>query len=158
MASIFYKIAEICNSHFKCNYVRNENHFFDFLLHFWNLHQILNILKKQIIFIANVFAKLQSVKNFVRPLCKKRRFRTRFDRQLVNASQMLWKSPWDRLYQFFGAFSGKLIPKISSLVLGEIFGVFVNTLTYRWQVSWSRLWEIATPNSNTIIWKTKTFF
>ena len=44
--------------------------FLNFLLHFWNLHQILNILKKRMIFAANVFPKLQTVKIFVRPLSK----------------------------------------------------------------------------------------
>ena len=42
--------------------------FLNFLLHFWNLHQILNILKKKIMVIANVFPKLETVINFVRPL------------------------------------------------------------------------------------------
>ena len=37
--------------------------FSQFLLHFWNLHQILNILKEKIIVIANVFPKLHTVKN-----------------------------------------------------------------------------------------------
>ena len=33
------------------------------------------------------------------------------------------------LLSCFSSFSGKFIPKVSSLVLGEILGVFVNTLT-----------------------------
>ena len=49
--------------------------------------------KKRMMVIANVFPKLQSVKNFVRPLCKKRRFRTRFDTQHDKVSQILAKSP-----------------------------------------------------------------
>ena len=43
--------------------------------------------------IANVFPKLQSVKNLVRPFCKKRRFGTRFDSQHVKEFQVLAKSP-----------------------------------------------------------------
>ena len=65
----------------------------DFLFHFWNLYQILNIFKKRMIVIANVFPKLKNVKGFVRPLSKKCRFRTRFDSQHVKASQILTKSP-----------------------------------------------------------------
>ena len=42
----------------------------EFLVHFWNLHQILNILKKMRIVIANVFPKLQTVEIIVRPLSK----------------------------------------------------------------------------------------
>ena len=42
---------------------------------------------------ADVFRKLQTVKNLVRPLCKKRRFGTRFDSQHVKVSQKLPKLP-----------------------------------------------------------------
>ena len=81
------------------------------------------------IFIANVFPKLQTVKVFFIPLSKKRCFRTRFDSEHMKDSQILAKSPWEQFYHVFFSFSGKLIWIISSLVLGEILGVFVNTLT-----------------------------
>ena len=77
----------------KRNYLRNEKFFLNFFLHFMNLHQILNILKKMMIFIANVFPKLQTAKMLLRPLSKKRRFRTSFDSELVKASEILAKSP-----------------------------------------------------------------
>ena len=79
MASILFKIEKIWYSQYERNYVGNEKPFLCFLINFWNLHQILNILNKKIIVIANVFLKLQTVKNSVRPLSKTRRFRTRFD-------------------------------------------------------------------------------
>ena len=103
--------------------------FSQFFFHFWNLHQILNILKKKLIVIANVFPLLQSVTNFVEPLSKERRFRTRFGSQHVKASQIFAISPWERFYHLFSSFSGKLIWKMSHLVLGGILGVFVDTLT-----------------------------
>ena len=62
MASILFNIARICNSKFKCQYLKNEKLFFDVLFHFWNLHRILNILKKKMMIIANVFPKLKTVK------------------------------------------------------------------------------------------------
>ena len=65
-----------------------QKSFSNFLLHLRNLHRILNILTKKMIVIANVFPKLQTVKILVRPLSKKRRFRTRFDSEHVKASQM----------------------------------------------------------------------
>ena len=68
MASILFNIARIFNSQFKCNYLKNEKLFLDFLLHFWNLAQILNILKKKVMVIANVFPNFKTVKNFVTPL------------------------------------------------------------------------------------------
>ena len=79
--------------------------------------------------IANVFRTLQNMKILVRPLSKKRRFRTRFDSQHVKASKILAKSPWEHFYKVFPSFSVKLIPKISPVVLGEALVVFVNTLT-----------------------------
>ena len=63
-----------------------------FLLHFWNGHQILNILKKKMILIATLFRKLQTVKEFVRPLFKKHPFRNPFDSQHIKGSQTLVKS------------------------------------------------------------------
>ena len=84
--------ATISNSQFKCNFLKNENLFFNFLFHFWNLHQILNILKEKMIVMTNAFPKLQTVKNLVRTLSKRRRFRARFDSQHVKASQTLAKS------------------------------------------------------------------
>ena len=129
MASILFKIVRTCNSQFKCNYLKSEKLCLDFLFHLWNLHQILNILKKKMLVIANVFPKLQTVKDLVRPLSKKRCSRTRFDSQHVKVSQLLVKSPWERFYHVFSSFSGELIWKMAPLVLGEILGVFLNTLT-----------------------------
>ena len=82
---------------------------------------------------ANLFPKLQTVKNLVRPLSKKRRFRTHIDRQDVKASQILAKLPWERLYHVFSSFSGKVIWKMSPLVLCEILGESCNTLTADWK-------------------------
>ena len=87
--------------------------FSHFLFHFLNLHNTLNILKGKIIVIANVFPKLEIVKKFVRTLSKKCRFRKCFESQLVKASQILAKSPWERFYHVFSSFWGKLIRKMS---------------------------------------------
>ena len=82
------------------------------------------------IVIANVFLKLHTVEILVRPLTKKRRFRTRFESQHVKASQILAKSPWERFYHVFPLFSGKLIWKMCPLVSREMLGLSLNTLTY----------------------------
>ena len=47
-----------------------QKNLFNFLFHFWNLHQILDILKKTMIVIANVYPKLDSVEILVKPLSK----------------------------------------------------------------------------------------
>ena len=55
--------------------------------------------------IANVFPKLQTVKNFVRPLCENPRFGTRFDSQHVQVSQKILKSPSEHFYHVFHHFA-----------------------------------------------------
>ena len=107
-----------------------QNPFHNSLFHFWNLSRILNILKKKkIIVIANVFPKLQTVKIFDRPPCKKRRFGTRFDRQHVKVSHILAKSPWQHFHHVFLLFWDKLIWEMSPQLFHEILGAFLNTLT-----------------------------
>ena len=50
---------------FKRNYVRNQKRFVTFLLCFWNLHKIWNILKKKMSLIDYVFANLWTPKDVV---------------------------------------------------------------------------------------------
>ena len=86
-------MARICDSEFKCNYVKNKKLVLNFLFNFWNLHEILNILKKKMMVIANIFPNLQTLKMLVRPLSKKRRFRKRLVSQHVKVSVILVDSP-----------------------------------------------------------------
>ena len=91
MTSILFGIGKICHPQSKWNYFKNENHFFQFSFAFRNLHQILGIFKKKLIVIANLFPKLQTVKDLAKPLCKKPRFRTPFDSQDVEGYKTLVK-------------------------------------------------------------------
>ena len=129
MASILFTILRICNSQFKCNYLKNKKLSVFFFFHFWNLYQILNILKKTMIVMVNVFPKWQTAEILLKPLSKKCRFRTRFDSQHVKASQMLVKSTWVHFCHVFLSLSGKLIWQMSLLVLSKALVVFVNRLT-----------------------------
>ena len=129
MASILFQIPRICNSQFKCNFLNNEKLLINFLFDFWIQHLILNTLKENMIFIANVNPKLQIVKKLVRPLSKRRRFRTCFDSEDVKASQILAKSQWERFYHVFSSFSGKFIWRMSALELRKILLAFFKTLT-----------------------------
>ena len=90
---------------------RRKSFFLNFLIHFCDLHQILNILLKNMMVIVNIFLKLQTAKNF------------------VNVCQVLAKSPWERFYHVFSLYWGELIWKMSPLVVGEILGKFAITLT-----------------------------
>ena len=109
MTSFLFGIGRIRRSRFKCNYLKNEQHFINFSFIFCNINQILNILKKKLIALAHVFPKLKTVKDSVRSLSKKGRFRTSFDSQ-----HSLWR---------------EIIWKISPFWIWEVLGMFVNTLT-----------------------------
>ena len=132
MASILSNVVRICNSQFKGSYMKIRKSFLNFLLLFSILDQVLNVLKEKMIAIANVFPKLQTVKILVRPLSKKRPFRTPFDSEHVKASQVLAKSWWERFYHVLLSFSGILIWNMSPLVLGQILGMW---LTYWLQMA-----------------------
>ena len=118
MTSILFIIVRIFRSLFNWYYLKNEKLFRSFFFHFWNLQQILNIFKNKKVVIANVFSKLQNVKDLIRPLSKKRRFRTSFDSQHVKASETLLKSQWEDFYNFFITLGGNDLKNIS---LSEIW-------------------------------------
>ena len=50
---------------------QNEKHFLNFLFHFLNLHQMLNILIEKMIVRANVFPNFHTVKNVFTTLSKR---------------------------------------------------------------------------------------
>ena len=50
---------------------QNEKHFLNFLFHFMNLHQMLNILIEKMIVRANVFPNFHTVKNVFTTLSKR---------------------------------------------------------------------------------------
>ena len=91
MRSILLGILGICISLVKCKYLKNKKLFLKFLLHLWNIHEILNIFEKKMIVLANVFRKLQTVKDLVKKLSRKYRFKISFDNQNVNGCQTLLK-------------------------------------------------------------------
>ena len=158
MLSILLNITRIGNSKFKCNYLKNENLFLNFLFDFRNLHQISNILKQKMMVIANVFSDLQTVKILVRSLSKKRRFRKRFHRQHVKVSQILAKSPWQPIYQVFYVILGEVGLENVSLSFTRNLRCFCWHIACRCLVYCWILREFEVPNWNAIIWKKKTFF
>ena len=101
---------------------------FVFLFHFRKLHEILNILEKKMIVIPTLFHKLQTVKDLVRPLSEKHRFRTLFHSQRVKMAQTLVKSAGEQFHHVFSAFWRNLICKIFPLVICEILGLLGSIL------------------------------
>ena len=71
---------------------KKQKAFFNFFLRFRNVHEILNICKKKMTLIADLFAKLRTPKNVVRYLSKKSRFKGPFDRQHGKRVQTLLRS------------------------------------------------------------------
>ena len=81
MTSILFLTENIWRNQFGSKYLKKEKLFHNFFLHFRNLHEILNIFKKKMTFIADLFPKLRTPKDVVRYLSKESRFKGPFDRQ-----------------------------------------------------------------------------
>ena len=137
ITSILFRIVRIWRSLFKSSYLKKKKRFLSFLLHLWNLSQILNIFKKKKIVIANVFSKLTTVQGLVTPLTIQRSLKTSFDSQHVKRFQPLVKSSWGRFYHIFSSLCGEIIRKTSPWLKFGIIGLFVNTWTadYKYPVS-----------------------
>ena len=129
MTSMLFRLVRTRGSLFKCNYLQKKIFHLNSLLNFWNLHQIWNIFCQKKLVIPTVFPKLQTFKDLIVPLSKKRRFRTSFDSQLVKWSQKLVTYAWEHFYHIFLYVGREIIPKITPLLKFEIIGTFVNTMT-----------------------------
>ena len=92
MTSILFLTENIWRNQFGSKYLKNGKLFHNFFLHFRNLHEILNIFKKKMTFIADLFPKLRTPKDVVRYLSKKSRFKGLFDRQHGKRVQTLLRS------------------------------------------------------------------
>ena len=58
-------MCTISRNKFKRHYLKNKRLFVHFLLHFWNVHEIYNILKKKMSILAYLFQKLWTVKEVI---------------------------------------------------------------------------------------------
>ena len=65
MASSLLVIGRSYRNQLNCNNLKNKNVFLNVLWYIWNLHQILNILKKKMTLIGYVFLKLEIAKDVV---------------------------------------------------------------------------------------------
>ena len=106
-----------------------KKHFLGFLFHLSNLHQILNISKKNKIVIGNVFPKLATVQGLFTPLTIQRRLKTSFECQHVKRFQTLVKSSWEYFYHIFSSLWREMIWEITPWLKFEIIGLFANTWT-----------------------------
>ena len=96
MTSLQFGIVRICCSRLKGNYLKKEN-FSQFFVPFLESTSNFKHFESKVIFIALVFPKLRTVKDLVRPLSKKRRFRAPFESQHVKGPQTFVKSAGEHL-------------------------------------------------------------
>ena len=99
MTSILFLTEIIWRNQFGSNYLKNKKLFLNYILRFRNLHEILNICKKKMSFIADLFVKLRTPKNVVRYMSKKSRSKGPFDRKHGKQFQtLLWSGSQNRYH------------------------------------------------------------
>ena len=89
----------------------------------------MNIFKKKMTLIAEVFPKLRTPKNKVRSISIKSRFKGAFPRQHGKRAQTLSKFSWQHLYHIYWSLWTQLSYKKSLLVRCKIWRHFPNTLS-----------------------------
>ena len=129
MKSIAAGICRIFCNNFKRYYLKNGRLFLDFLLNFWNVHKIYNILKKRMSVLDLLFPKLLFRKEVATETSRRSCFRTPFGNQRVNGFQTPLKVARHHYYPFFPWILGKLSWKKTALLWSKILRLFANTFT-----------------------------
>ena len=129
MTSIPAAIWTIFCNNFKRYYLKNGRLFLDILLHFWNVHEIYNILKKTMSVLAWLFPKVLFPKEVATETSRRCCFRTPFGNQRVNGFQTPLKVATHHYYPLFPWISGKLSRKKAALFWSKNLRLFANTLT-----------------------------
>ena len=129
MTSIPAAICRIFCNNFKRYYLKNGRLFQDFFLHFWNVHEIYNILKKRMSVLASLFPKLLFRKEVATETSRRSCIITPFGNQRVNGFQTPVKVATHHYYPFSRWIPGKLSWKKTALLWSKILRLFANTLT-----------------------------
>ena len=129
MTSIHSAICRIFCNYFKRYYLKNGRLFLDFLLKFWNVREIYNILGKRMRDLAYLFPKLFFRKDVATETSRRSCFITPFSNQRVNGIQTPLKVARHPYYNFTPWISGKLSWKKTALLWSYILRLFANTLT-----------------------------
>ena len=109
------------------------------------------------IVIANVFSKLQTVKDMAKNHSWKPCFRTSLNSQHVNRWQTLAKTASEQFYPIFWSTWEEIISKLSPLFKFENLGVFFNTLTADDKYPVPDSLNLQFPIQIQWSWKQKTF-
>ena len=89
----------------------------------------MNIFKKKMTLIAEVFPKLRTRKNKVRSMSIKSRFKGSFKKQHGKCAQTLFKFAWQNIYHIYWSLWRQLTFKKFLLVICKISRLFPNTLS-----------------------------
>ena len=129
MTSTHSAICRIFSNNFKRYYLKKGRLFLDFLLKFWNVRDIYNILTKRMGVLAQLFPKLFFRKEVATETSRRSFFRTPFGNQNVNGFQTPLKVGRHVYYPFSPWISGKLSYEKTALLWSKILRLFPNTLT-----------------------------
>ena len=117
----------------------------------------MNIFKKKMTVIAEVFPKLRTPKNMVISMSKKSRFKRSFGKQHGKRAQTLWKFAWQHLYHIYWLLWRQLTCKKSLLVICKISRLFPNTLSADGKYSLLNRDSLTQPIQMQLSRKQKTF-
>ena len=117
----------------------------------------MNIFKKKMTLIAEVFPKLRTRKNLVRSMSKKSRFKGSFGKQHGKRAQTLLKFSWQSLYHIYWSLWTQLTCKKSLLVICKISRLFPNTLSADGKYSLFNRDNLTQPIQTELSRKKKTF-
>ena len=117
----------------------------------------MNIFKKKMTVIAEVFPKLRSPKNKVRSISIKSRFKGSFKKQHGKRAQTLLKFAWQNLYHIYWSLWQQLTLKKSLLGRCKISGLLPNTLSVDGKYSLLNRENLTQPIQMQLSWKQKTF-
>ena len=117
----------------------------------------MNIFKKKMTLIAEVFPKLRSPKNKVRSMSIKSRFKGSFKKQHGKCVQTLLKFAWQNLYHIYWSLWRQLTCKKSLLVICKISRLFPNTLNAHGKYSLFNRDNLTQPIQMQVSRKQKTF-
>ena len=131
--------------------------FLDFLLRFWNVDQVHNILKKKMSFLSEVFPKLSIPQEVVTLMYKMPYFRTRFCRQRVSGFETLLSSARHHYYRMFPWIWDILSWKNSVVVRSKIFGLFVKILFAEYKYSRRNMLNYRQQHQTQLSQKRKAF-
>ena len=117
----------------------------------------MNIFKKKMTLIAEVFPKLRNQENLVTSMPKKSRFKGSFKKQHGKCAQTLLKCQGQLLYHIYWSLLRQLSYKKSLLVICKISRLFINTLSADCKYSLFNRDNLARPIQMRVSRKQKTF-